>query len=74
MKITIYQLKSNPEIGLSINEDDSGISLWIDEYEGGEAYGDDWLYIDVFSTKEDAFNHIKETYGEVEELKNISMN
>ena len=57
MKITIFKLKSNPEIGFSIHEDfenkynpatkklvktrNKSYQLWIDPYEGGEAYESD---------------------------------
>jgi hypothetical protein len=84
MKITIFQLKSNPEIGFSIQEDfenkwDSKLQesiktknkiyqLFIDEYEGGEAYLTDWTHVDEFKSFDDAFNYILENYGEVEKM------
>ena len=82
MKITIFQLKSNPEIGFSIQEDfenkwnsklqqsiktkNKSYHLWIDEYEGGEAYETDWTYVDEFKSFDDAMNYILENHGEVE--------
>ena len=84
MKITIFQLKSNPEIGFSIQEDfenkwnsklqqsiktkNKSYHLWIDEFEGGEAYETDWNHIDEFKSFDDAMNYILENYGEVEKM------
>ncbi len=84
MKITIFQLKSNPEIGFSIQEDfenkwDSKLQqsiktknksyiLWMDPYEGGEAYETDWDHIDEFKSFDDAMNYILENHGEVEKI------
>ena len=84
MKNTIFQLKSNSEIGFSIQEDygnkydpktkqlkkttNKVCQLWIDEYEGGEAYETDWDHIDEFNSFDDAMNYILENYGEVEKL------
>jgi len=84
MKITIFQLKSNPEIGFSIHEDfenkynpktkklerakDKTYQLWMDPYEGGEAYETDWDYVDGFKSFDDAMNYILENHGEVEKL------
>lgn len=84
MRITIFKLKSNPEIGFSIHEDfenkynpttknlvktkNKSYQLWIDPYEGGEAYESDWDYIDEFKSFDEAMNYILEIYGEVEKL------
>jgi hypothetical protein len=84
MKNTIFQLKSNPEIGFSIQEDyenkydpktqqlkkttNKVCQLWIDECEGGEAYETDWTHVDEFKLFDDAMNYILENYGEVEKL------
>lgn len=82
MKITIYQSKVNPEMGFSISEDfenkynpktkssntttNKVYSVWVDRYEGGEAYESDWEYIDEFKSFEVALKHITDTYGEIE--------
>lgn len=82
MKILIYQLKSNPDIGFSIHEDfgnkydpqtrqlkkskDKTFILWIDEFEGGEAYETDWNYIDEFKSFDETYDYIIENYGDVE--------
>jgi hypothetical protein len=84
MKITIFQLKSNPEIGFSIQEDfenkwdsklqqsiktkNKSYNLWVDTYEGGEAYETDWDHIDEFKSFDDAMNYILENHGEVEKI------
>jgi hypothetical protein len=69
MKITIYKSKTNPDLGFSIQEVKGEISLWVDEYEGGEAYQDDWTYDDEqpeFKTAQEAYDYIVENNGEVE--------
>lgn len=69
MKITIYKSKTNPDLGFSIQEVKGEISLWVDEYEGGEAYQDDWAYDDEqpeFKTTQEAYDYIVENNGEVE--------
>ena len=84
MKITTFQLKSKPEIGFSINEDfenkwdaksqklvttkNKSYHLWMDEFEGGEAYETDWDHIDEFKSFDDAMNYILENYGEVQKI------
>lgn len=69
MKITIYKSKTNPDLGFSIQEVKGEISLWVDEYEGGEAYQDDWTYDDEqpeFKSTQEAYEYIVENNGEVE--------
>jgi hypothetical protein len=67
MKITIYQSKTNSDLGFSIQEDSpKDVSLWIDEYEGGDAYVTDWNYLEEFTSKEDAMKYIIDNYGQVE--------
>ncbi len=83
MKITTYRSKVNPDRGFSINEQfekkvdpRDGIrilkiktySVWVDNYEGGEAYESDWEYIDTFKSFEIAYEYITTTYGEVEKI------
>ena len=87
MKITLYKSKVNPDLGFSIQEEfehkyDSKtnqlkktknkiFTLWIDEFEGGEAYETDWTYVEdenEFKSFDDAMNYILENYGEVEKL------
>ncbi len=74
----------NPEMGFSINEDFDNkydpttkslkktnskvFSVWIDEFEGGEAYESDWDYVDDFKSFEEAMKYITDVYGEVEKL------
>lgn len=85
MKITIYKSKVNPDMGFSIQEDfenkydpqtkqlkrskDKIFTLWIDEFEGGEAYESDWTYVEdenEFKSHEEALKYIVDNYGEVE--------
>jgi hypothetical protein len=40
--------------------------VWIDEFEGGKAYQDDWTYVDEFTSHEGALQYIEDNYGEVE--------
>lgn len=84
MKITIYQSKTDPDMGFSIQEDfgnkydtiskslkkskDKTYVVWIDEFEGGEAYESDWDYVDEFPSFEVALKYITDNYGEVEKL------
>ena len=84
MKNTIFRLKSNPDIGFSIQEDygnkynpltkrlettkNKVFQLWIDEYEGGEAYETDWTHIDEFKSFDETMSYIIKEYGEVEKL------
>lgn len=42
--------------------------LWIDEFEGGEAYQDDWTYLEEFKSHESALQYILDNYGEVEKI------
>ena len=84
MKTTIYQLKSDPNVGFSINEDTANkldtktkkakkpkslVSLWVDNYEGGEAYESDWDFEDDFNSHDEALEHIVKNYGEVEKTQ-----
>ena len=85
MKITIYKSKVNPDLGFSIQEDfgnkydpqtkqlkrtkDKIFTLWIDEFEGGEAYETDWTYVEdqnEFKSHEEALQYVVDNYGEVE--------
>jgi hypothetical protein len=78
MTITNYRLDSNPEMGFSIQEDmhnkignqtrKTSVTLWIDEYEGGEAYDTDWTYIGEFDTHEAALDYVFEKYGAVTKI------
>jgi len=64
----IYQSKDNPEIGLIIEETKANFSVWIDNYEGGEAYITDLDFLNDFESYEDAYDWIVENYGEIVEL------
>jgi hypothetical protein len=68
MKITIYKSKTNPDLGFSIQEVKGEVTLWLDEFEGGEAYQDDWTYEAEFKNAQEAQDYIYQTYGEVELL------
>lgn len=68
MKITIYKSKTNPDLGFSIQEVKGEVTLWLDEFEGGEAYQDDWTYEAEFKNVQEAQDYIYQTYGEVELL------
>jgi hypothetical protein len=68
MTIKTYKSKTNPDLGFAIQESNGEISLWVDEFEGGEAYQDDFTYVDDFKTILDAQDYIYQTYGEVELL------
>lgn len=87
MKITIYKSKVNPDLGFSIQEDfgnkydpqtkqlklskDKTFILFIDEFEGGEAYESDWTYVEdenEFKSHESALQYVIDNYGEVEKL------
>jgi hypothetical protein len=71
MKITTYQLESNPDIGFSINEErgKKEVALWLDECEGGEAYESDWTFLSDFEDKKAALSYIITTYGKVKKLQ-----
>lgn len=66
MNIKTYKSKTNEEYGFSIQEYNKKVSLWMDEYEGGDAHDIDWSYIDEFKTVDEAYSYILENYGEVE--------
>lgn len=71
MTITIYKSKTNPDLGFVIQEVKGEISLWLDEYEGGQAYEGDWSYDEEqpeFKNVQEAQDYIYQTYGEVELL------
>lgn len=68
MKITIYKSKTNPDLGFSIQEVKGEVTLWLDEFEGGDAYQDDWTYEAEFKNVQEAQDYIYQTYGEVELL------
>lgn len=83
MKMTIFQLVSDPEKGFSIVEqyeyktkrDGTEIKtgnmlyhVWIDDYEGGEAAPTDWDYLDEFKSFEAAKKYIVITYGKLKKL------
>lgn len=71
MTITIYRSKTNPDLGICTQEVKNEVTVWVDEYEGGEAYQDDWTYDDEqpeFKTTQEAQDYIHQTYGEVELL------
>jgi hypothetical protein len=68
MTITIYKSKTNTDLGFAIQEVKGGVTLWLDEFEGGEAYQDDWTYEAEFKNVQEAQDYIYQTYGEVELL------
>lgn len=74
MTITIYRSKTNPDKGICIQEVKGELSVWIDEYEGGEAYQDDWTYDDgqpTFKDMQEAQDYITQKHGEVEHVETL---
>jgi hypothetical protein len=83
MKITVYQSVSNPDFGISINEEEKikvkkdgteiptgkvEYTVWFDEYEGGHANDSDWSFEEEFKTKEEALSYIDKNYGKVKKI------
>ena len=83
MKTTLYKSLDNPDYGFSINESaelkykkdgteertgNKIYSVWFDEYEGGEAYADDWEFEEEFKTFKEAKAYIEATYGKVKKI------
>lgn len=68
MKITRYNLVSDNEVGFAIIENTVNTQLFIDRYEGGEAYELDFTYVDEFDSKKDAYDYIVSEYGEILEI------
>lgn len=66
MTITIYRSKTNTDLGICIQEVRKEITVWVDEYEGGEAYQDDWSYDSNFSSVQEAQDYIYQKWGDVE--------
>lgn len=69
MTITIYRSKTNPDLGICIQEVKKQITVWVDEFEGGEAYQDDWSYDEDqpnFSSVQEAQDYIYQKWGDVE--------
>jgi len=69
MTITIYKSKTNPDLGICIQEVKNQITVWVDEFEGGEAYQDDWSYDEDqpdFSSVQEAQDYIYQKWGDVE--------
>lgn len=84
MKIDVYQSISNPELGFSIYENydvkykrdgtkvvlkNKIYSVWIDNYEGGEAYVTDWDFVEEFKSHKEAKDFIINKYGKIKKLK-----
>jgi hypothetical protein len=68
MRILIYQSKTNTDLGVSIQVVKNEITVWVDEYEGGEAYQDDWSYDEDqpdFKNIQEAQDYIYQKYGEL---------
>lgn len=69
MTITIYKSKTNPDLGICTQEVKGEVTVWVDEYEGGEAYQDDWNYDEDqpdFSSVQEAQDYIYQKWGDVE--------
>lgn len=66
----IYQSEKSPDIGFSIQEETNEFTIWIDNYEGGEAYITDWDMLDEeeFKTFEEAYDWIVTNYGKIKEI------
>lgn len=65
IELNRYQPKNNPDLGFIIETKLGKTTLWIDEFEGGEASDMDWSYVDEFNNQDDAINYIVENYGEI---------
>ena len=63
-----YQSVSNPEEGYIICVEKHGVSLWIDQCEGGEAHESDLTYEDDFTSLEKAQDYIKNKWGDVNDI------
>jgi uncharacterized protein YbdZ (MbtH family) len=62
----IFNVIDNPHIGLCISSKKSEqISLWIDLYEGGDAYTEDWTFEGYFDNEELAIQYIVNKWGNV---------
>lgn len=69
MTITIYKSKTNPDLGICTQEVKGEVTVWVDEFEGGEAYQDDWSYDEDqpdFSSVKEAQDYIYQKWGDVE--------
>lgn len=65
---TIYQSLGNPDMGFAIQNDGVTVTVWIDEYEGGEACITDWGFLDAYNSEEEAYEDIVDIYGPVKKL------
>ena len=55
--------------GDSVKTGKKEYSIWIDEFEGGEAGDDDWEFInDGFLLFQSAYNWVVKNYGEIKEI------
>lgn len=70
IEVNRYQPKNNPDLGFIIETKLGKTTLWIDEFEGGDACDMDWSYVDEFDSQNDAINYVVENYGEIFE-KNL---
>ena len=66
MKVSVYRSKTNPELGFVIEEIKGQVSLWIDNFEGGEAYVTDLDFESDFKTKQEALDYINIKWGTTE--------
>jgi hypothetical protein len=66
MKVSVYRSKINPELGFVIQEVKDEVSLWVDEYEGGEAYVTDLDFEENFKIEQDAIDYINNKWGTIE--------
>lgn len=70
---TIFQSVEKPELGFLIQvsekkktkKGEKNVHVWIDEYEGGEAYLTDWDFLESFDSFDEAKQYIIDNYGEI---------
>ena len=89
MTLTIYQSLENPALGFSVSEENQHkyntkkqklvntgkktYNVWIDEFEGGNAYQDDWSFVEEFKSDDKAMKYLKEKYGDVKKIKTLNI-
>ena len=69
MRTWIYRSSENPDKGLIIQEEKNGFTIWIDNYEGGEAYVTEWEYLTDTDTLSKAHKWLTDNYGEIKKIR-----
>lgn len=65
VEVNRYQSKENSDYGFVIETMNGKTTLWMDEFEGGDAHDMDWQYVDEFEDHDVAINYIVKNYGEI---------